>query len=99
VQAIQASAQFADRDYELTCSFDYRGGMEGVRFALGDSLRGFCAFVKGGELVVHYDGGFLVKRDLRLPITPGKQVLTLSHKAKGRRQGAGRSNTPAGSTG
>lgn len=99
VQAIQASALFADRDYELTCSFDYQGGMEGVLFALGDSLRGFCAFVKGGELVVHYNGGFLVKRDLRLPISPGKQLLTLSHKAKGRLQGAAHISLEGGAAG
>lgn len=86
-QAIQASALFADRDYELTCAFEYDGKMEGVLFALGDSLRGFCAFVLGGELVVHYNGGFLVKRDLRLPLTAGRQMLEISHKAKGRLQG------------
>lgn len=64
--------------------------MEGVLFALGDSLRGFCAFVKGGKVVVHYNGGFLVKRDLRLPLAPGKQLLIISHKAKGRLQGEAR---------
>ena len=38
-QAIMVSKLFADRDYELTCSFDYGDGMEGVLFALGDNLR------------------------------------------------------------
>jgi len=98
-QAIQASALFADRDYELTCSFDYGDGMEGVLFALGDSLRGFCAFVKDGELVVHYNGGFLVKRDLRLPLGAGKQMLTLSHKAKGRLQGEAHITLEGGAAG
>jgi len=57
-------------------------------FALGDSLRGFCAFVKDGQVVVHYNGGFLVKRDLRLPVQEGPQMLTIRHTAKGKLQGA-----------
>lgn len=93
------SKLFADRDYELTCAFDYEDGMEGVLFALGDSLRGFCAFVKAGEVVVHYNGGFLVKRDLRLPVTSGKQLLTISHKAKGRLQGEAHISLKGGAEG
>lgn len=98
-QAVQVSPLVADRDYVLTCAFDYRDGMQGVLFALGDSLRGFCAFVKGGELVVHYNGGFLIKRDLRLPIMPGRQVLTINHKAKGRLQGGAEVSLEGGAKG
>jgi arylsulfatase A-like enzyme len=82
-----ASPLMADRDYELTVSFTYAEGQEGVIFALGDISRGIAAFVIGGEMVVHYNGGFIVKRDLRLPIKPGEQLLRISHKAKGKMQG------------
>lgn len=97
--ALVASALVADRDYELRCSFDYQDGMQGVLFALGDSLRGFCAFVIDAQVVVHYNGGFLVKRDLRLPLSPGQQLLTLSHKARGRLQGHAEVKLDGGASG
>jgi arylsulfatase A-like enzyme len=92
------SPLIADRDYEMAVSFTYAEGQEGVIFALGDISRGVAAFVIGGELVVHYNGGFIVKRDLRLPIKPGEQLLRISHKAKGRMQGEAKItlDTPAG---
>ncbi|MBT4089858.1 MAG: arylsulfatase, partial [Deltaproteobacteria bacterium] len=86
-QAMPVSALVSDRDYELTCAFIYEKGQEGVLFALGDALRGFCAFVLNEELVFHYNGGFLIKRDLRLPILPGDQVLRVSHQATGNLNG------------
>lgn len=79
----------ADRDYVLTCAFTWETGQEGVIFALGDISRGFTGFAKDGELVVHYNGGFVVKHEVRLPLQPGEQRLTLRHSAKGRMQGAG----------
>ena len=87
-QALMVSPLVADRDFVMTCSFCHAEGQEGVLFALGDSLRGFCAFVKDGQVVVHYNGGFLVKRDLRLPVQEGPQMLTIRHTAKGKLQGA-----------
>ena len=86
-QALMVSPLISDRDFVMTCGFAHGEGDEGVLFALGDSLRGFCAFVKQGELVVHYNGGFLVKRDLRLPIVPGEWHLRIDHKAAGKMRG------------
>jgi arylsulfatase len=61
--------------------------VEGVLFAIGDIARGFCAFVKAGELVIHFTNGIRLKRDLRLPIAPGQQFLRFSHKAEGGMRG------------
>jgi len=98
-QAEQVGPLVADRDYVLSCAFDYGTGMEGVLFSLGDSQRGFCAFVKAGQVVVHYNGGFLVKRDLRLPLVEGAQVLTITHTANGRLQGQAEITLKGGSQG
>lgn len=85
-QSMRVSPLVADRDYLLTMPFDYSEGDEGVLFALGDSLKGMTAYVIGGELVVHYNSGFLTKHELRLPIAPGAQVLEIAHKAQGKMQ-------------
>lgn len=88
-QALMVSPLVSDRNFKLMCSFHYQEGQEGVLFAMGDVMRGFCAFIKGNELVVHYNGGFLIKRDLRLSLaySNGPLLLTLCHKATGQLQG------------
>jgi arylsulfatase A-like enzyme len=88
VPALMASRLIADRDFELTCPFDWVEGDQGVLFALGDVLRGFAAFVISGELVVHYNGGLVIKRDLRLPLQSGNLVLRMRHRAYPGRLGA-----------
>lgn len=87
VPALMASRLIADRDFELTCPFGYAEGDRGVLFALGDVLRGFAAFVIGSELVVHYNGGLVIKRDLRLPLQPGQLLLRMRHHASPGRLG------------
>ena len=61
--------------------------LEGVLFSLGCSLKGVTAFVIGGELVVHYNSGFLTKHELRLPIQPRRQQLVIDHRAPGKLRG------------
>lgn len=85
-QSMRVSPLVADRNYVLTLPFEYEAGMEGVLFAFGCSLKGMTAFVIGGELVVHYNSGFLTKHELRLPISRGKQNLVIDHVATGRLQ-------------
>ena len=80
--ALTASLLISDRDFVLTCPFTYRDGDTGVLFAMGDCLRGFAAFVIGGELVVHYNGGLVIKRDLRLSLQPGNLILRMDHRAQ-----------------
>ena len=87
VPALRISPLIADRDYELTCAFEYSPGMEGVLFAVGDRARGFCAFIMAGELVIHFTNGFMLRRELRLTVTPGPQFLRFSHKAEGGMRG------------
>ena len=84
--AVRVSPLVADRDYVLTLPFEYEAAMEGVLFALGDSLKGMTAFVIGQDLVVHYNSGALTKHELRLPIAPGRQTLVIDHKAQGNLQ-------------
>lgn len=88
-QSIRVSPLFADRDYALTMPFDWQLGFEGVLFALGDSLKGFAAYVVKDELVVFYKGGYLAQHELRLPLRPGAQVLRLNHTAPGKLRGNG----------
>lgn len=86
-QAVKVSPLFADRDYVTRVRFDYQPGMEGVLFALGDSLKGICAYVIGGEAVLHYNGGVLSKHEVRLPLREGLQQLVIDHKAPGKLRG------------
>ena len=79
--ALSASRLISDRDFELTCPFTWAQSDHGVLFALGDCLRGFAAFVSDGELVVHYNGGLVIKRDLRLPLDTGNLILRIDHHA------------------
>ncbi|MFV0292710.1 MAG: arylsulfatase [Paracoccus sp. (in: a-proteobacteria)] len=88
-QAIRVSLLFADRDYDLTLPFEWQDGDEGVLFALGDSLKGFCAYIVGTELVVYYNGGYLFKDECRLTLKPGRQVLHVVHHAPGKLRGQG----------
>ncbi|WP_319824951.1 arylsulfatase [Thalassovita sp.] len=86
-QAVKVSPLFADRDYVARLQFDYADGMEGVLFALGDSLKGICAYVIGGKAVLHYNGGVLAKYEVRLPLRPGLQQLVIHHTAPGKLRG------------
>lgn len=86
-QAIKVSLLFADRDFVLQLPFEWQPGMEGVLFALGDSLKGLTAFVVQGEVVVHYRAGYLSQFEVRLPLRPGRQTLVMQHKALAPLQG------------
>lgn len=88
-QAIRVSPLFADRAYTLTLPFDYQPGFEGVLFALGDSLKGFTAYVIGGEIVAYYKGGYLARHEVRLALRPGANVLRIDHSAPGKLRGVG----------
>lgn len=82
-QAGQVAALMADRDFVLRVQFEHSKGEEGILFALGDIQKGLTAFVIAGEVVVHYNGGYISKHELRLPIKPGQQQLVLDHTALG----------------
>jgi len=95
-QAMRVSPLVADRDYKMTLPFEHQNGMEGVLFSLGCSLKGLAAFVIGGELVVHYNSGFLTKHELRLTIKPGRQQLVIEHHAPGKLKGTATVSLVAG---
>lgn len=80
-------ALVADRDYVLRARFEHDAGDEGVVFALGDSMSGFCLYVLDGAL------SFAVARwpepasvvTTRPPT--GEATFEMAHTALGGRRG------------
>ena len=86
-QSTKVSLLFADRDFLLQLPFEWQPGMEGVLFALGDSMKGLTAYVIGGTAVVHYKAGYLSQFEVRLALRPGAQTLLMKHQALGKLRG------------
>ena len=79
----------ADRDYVLTCEFDYVAGDCGVVFALGDPIAGMSLYARDGGLAFFYHGGQGRIAECALPTREGRQRFTLRHRALGARRGVG----------
>ncbi len=76
-----------DRDYRLSCEFDWQTGQSGVLFAIGDSFNGLSAQVTEGRLQVVYRASPTQTHAAHVQLQPGPQTLELLHTAVGNRQG------------
>ena len=80
----------ADRDYRLTCEFDYAVTDSGVIFALGDPIAGLALYARDGALSFVYHGGQGKFAECEhLPAEHGANRFELQHRALGGRKGAG----------
>lgn len=80
----------ADRDYTLSCDFNYTPEDHGVVFALGDPIAGFALFARDGALSFFYHGGQgRIAECERLPSADGFNRFELRHRAIGERRGVG----------
>ena len=78
----------ADRDYTLSCDFNYTPHDRGVVFALGDAIAGFALFARDGALSFLYHGGQgKIAECERLPAADGFNRFELRHRALGARRG------------
>lgn len=78
----------ADRNYQLTCEFNWAPGMQGVLFAAGDNTSGIGAYVIDAHVHLVYASGRGKQRRVKLPVTEGEQKLFIDHVALGKRQGS-----------
>ena len=80
----------ADRDYQLSCTFDFRAGDAGVLCALGDPIAGLALHVRDDTLTFVYNGGHgRAVAAPGLPLKAGTNVVRLDYRALGARRGAG----------
>ena len=87
VATIAVSLLIADRDYTLTCAFDWAAGDEGVIWAIGDSFAGLAMFVEGGRLHLVFRRGIEREAAIEAPLSPGPQQVVVRHRAHGQRRG------------
>lgn len=81
------SPLIADRDFNISCKFDFSAGNEGVLLALGNSFGGLSLFVENGLLHVVYNGGSRQSETHGLALASGETLILLKHEAKGQRKG------------
>jgi arylsulfatase len=80
----------ADRDYRLSCTFEFAADDEGVIFALGDLLGGMALFARAGALEFVYRSGQGDEVACEgLPLRAGTNRFELRHEAQGNRKGRG----------
>jgi len=87
VATIAVSMLIADRDYTLTCAFDWSAGDEGVVWAIGDSFAGLALFADGGRLHLVFRRGVEREEAIEAPLAPGPQQVVVRHRAHGQRRG------------
>jgi arylsulfatase len=82
------SLLIADRDFTLSCEFDWAEGDAGVVWAIGDSFAGLALFADAGRLHLVFRRGIEREAAIEAPLSPGPQRVVVRHRAHGQRRGS-----------
>jgi hypothetical protein len=82
------SLLIADRDFTLSCEFDWAEGDAGVIWAIGDSFAGLALFADEGRLHLVFRRGIEREAAIDAPLSPGPQRVLVRHRAHGQRRGS-----------